>query len=82
MCNLVSLVYRSPNSEPVAMEDLAEFVRNTDKNSIVVGDFNVPGINWLTRTAASEREKMFLRACEDAKLGQLVDLPTQMRGTS
>jgi hypothetical protein len=66
-------MYRSLNSEPVAMEDLVEFVRNTDKNSIVMGDFNVPGINWQARTAASGREKMFLRACEDAELEQLYE---------
>jgi hypothetical protein len=39
-------MYRSPNSAPETMEKLTEYVRKVEEDSIVMGDFNLPGINW------------------------------------
>jgi hypothetical protein len=39
------LVYRSPNAPPGTMCDLERVIRNVEKNSVLIGDFNLPGID-------------------------------------
>ncbi len=62
------------------MDALVELVRKTDENSVIVGDFNLPGIDWERGTATGRRWTQFLEACEDAGLEQLVTFQTQVRG--
>jgi len=69
----IYLVYRSPNSPPAAMEKLTQLVKSTKKNTIMIGDFNLPDIDWTTGEA-SGRAIPFLEAVEDAMLDQLVTL--------
>jgi hypothetical protein len=75
-----SLIYRLLNSRPEAMDALVELVRKMDKNSVIVGDINLPGIDWERGTATGRRSMQFLEACEDAGLEQLVTFQTQVRG--
>ena len=75
----VYLVYRSPNSPQVAMESLANLVRSVPKGSVIIGDFNLPDVNWVTGES-SRRAAGFLEAVEEAMLDQLVTFPTQVRG--
>ncbi len=77
-----TLVYRSPNSSPEMMDSLSEVTRKTDKCSIIVGDFNLPSIDWERRSAAGARPTQFLEACEEANLDQLITFPTQVRGNT
>jgi hypothetical protein len=53
----ISLIYRSPNSAPGTMDMWTEFIQKTEKNSVILGDFNLPGIDWPEGTASGEREK-------------------------
>ncbi len=62
------------------MDALIELVKKTEKSSVIVGDFNLPGIDWDSGTAAGGRAEGFLEACKDAGLEQLVTFPTQVRG--
>jgi endonuclease/exonuclease/phosphatase family metal-dependent hydrolase len=51
---------------------LAEFVSETESNSVIMGDFNLPGIDWREKTAVGGRDRQFLLACEEAGL-ELMD---------
>ena len=42
----VYVVYRSPNSSTENNNKLNELLRTIPPNSIIVGDFNYPSINW------------------------------------
>jgi hypothetical protein len=63
------------------MNKLADYVNQVEKNSIVVGDFNLPRIDWLDRVAAGGRSSQFLQAWEKVELEHMVRFPTQVRGT-
>jgi hypothetical protein len=39
------LVYRPPNSSQQNMDKLAELIDNAPANSIMIGDFNLPGVD-------------------------------------
>jgi hypothetical protein len=75
-----SPVYRSPNSAPETMDTLEDFIRQADKNNVIMGDFNLPGIDWSKKSATGGRDKQFLQACMESDLEQVVDFPTQVRG--
>ena len=75
----VYLLYRSPNAPPEAMAGLAALVRGADSNSIFIGDFNLPDINWTTGEH-SPRTAEFMEAVADAAMDQLVTFSTQVRG--
>ena len=47
----ISLVYRSPNSSSKNNNLFFEFIANHPSNSLIVGDFNLPKIDWTTNTA-------------------------------
>ncbi len=59
-----------------------EFIRQTDKNSVLLGDFNLPGIDWTAGTEVGGRERQFQQAFEEAGLDQFVNFPTQVRGNT
>jgi hypothetical protein len=73
------LVYRSPNSPPEALSKLTELIKSVKRDSVMVGDFNLPGINWETGVANNNLVN-FMEAVEEAMLDQLVTFPTQVRG--
>jgi hypothetical protein len=54
----------------------------TDSNCVVLGYFNLLGIDWQVMKAASRRDKQFLLACEEVELENFVDFATQMRGNT
>jgi hypothetical protein len=61
------------------MAALTELVRSVKKDSVLVGDFNLPDINWDTgETSARTRE--FKEAVDDPLMEQMVDFQTQVRG--
>ena len=42
----IYLVYRPPSAGASSKDKLCELLRCAEKNSILVGDFNLPGIIW------------------------------------
>ena len=75
----IILVYRSPNSSKINTERLCEIVRNVENNSIIIGDINLPGIDWEARRA-DRKGTPFLEAALEAGLQQLVSTPTHNKG--
>ena len=47
----VTLVYRPPRSRNKNTEELCKLFENSGDNSIIIGDFNFPTINWNELTA-------------------------------
>ncbi len=75
---MIHLVYRLPNSPPEAMRSLVELVKSIKKDSIMIGDFNLPDIDWTTGcTPAKGRE--FVDAVEDMHMTQLVNFATVLQ---
>jgi hypothetical protein len=75
----VYLVYRSPNSPPETMAERENLVKSVTKNSVLIGDFNLPDIDWESWTG-SRKSAGFLDAVEDALLEQMIDFPTHIKG--
>ena len=71
------LVYRPPSSTD--MDGLVNLMNSAGPHSILVGDFNLPGINWRQGTATG-RAQEFLAATENKFMEQLVDFPTHTKG--
>jgi Reverse transcriptase (RNA-dependent DNA polymerase)/Endonuclease-reverse transcriptase len=61
------------------MTKLAELIRSADKNSIFIGDFNLPSVDWDTGTARNS-DRIVVEAVEDMFMQQLVDFTTHIRG--
>ncbi len=72
-------MYRSPNATVEAMAGLVDLMKSVKKNTIVVGDFNLPDIDWSTGEAA-RRSEPFMDPVEDAMLVQLVEFATHIKG--
>ncbi len=43
---IVYLLYRPPSSPPESISEIAAAVRAAEKNSVFLGDFNVPEVDW------------------------------------
>jgi ABC-type transporter Mla MlaB component len=75
----VCLIYRSPSAPPEAVTELVGLVRGGEKNTVFIGNFNLPGINWDTGEAPA-RYREFVEAVEEAGMVQMVDFATQIKG--
>ena len=75
----VTLVYRPPRSRNVNTEELCKLFENSGENSIIIGDFNFPTINWNELTADRNCET-FLQSTIDNNFEQLIHFPTHIRG--
>jgi Reverse transcriptase (RNA-dependent DNA polymerase)/Endonuclease-reverse transcriptase len=73
------LVYRPPNSSQQNTVFLADLIRNAAPNSILIGDFNLPGVDWETGEARPN-ERPVVEAVQDALMDQMVDFSTHLRG--
>jgi hypothetical protein len=56
------LVYRSPNAPAQSIQELAMLVRAAEKNSIFIGDFNLPDIDWSNGTCLA-KSRPFVGGC-------------------
>ena len=75
----VYLIYRPPSGGVTSIAGLTEVVKKVEKNSILIGDFNLPEIDWSTgQTAARSRE--FVAANEERFLDQMVSFSTHTKG--
>ena len=75
------LVYRPPSAPADSITELADIVRNSEKNCIFFGDFNLPQIDWEAGAARGRAEEL-LEAVQDKLMDQLVDFPTQVKGNT
>ena len=58
---------------------LADFISSSE-HVIIVGDFNLPDINWSTLTGTSSLSSSFCDLIFDYNLVQFVDSPTHIKG--
>ena len=75
----VYLLYRPPNGPAADLTKLANLISQSEKNCIIIGDFNLPNIDWEAGTARGG-DKVVLEAVEEALMTQMVDFSTQVRG--
>lgn len=75
----VILIYRPPSSNAENMDKLCEILAGLDRNTIVIGDFNLPGIDW-TRGTSDKKGRKLLDTVSEQSLIQLVDCPTHDKG--
>ena len=75
----IVLVYRSPNSSLDNTEELSRMVQDMEVNTLFIGDFNLPGIDWEAGTAYA-RGRGLLEAAAEAGAEQMVTFPTHVKG--
>ena len=75
----VTLVYRPPRARIQNTQELCKLFKNSGENSILIGDFNFPTINWSDLTSDRNCET-FLQCVLDNNFEQLVTFPTHVRG--
>ena len=73
------VIYQPPSSGQENFDLLCELVDNAEKNSIMVGDFNLPNIDWSSGEARG-REAKFVTVLQDNYMEQLVDFKTHIKG--
>ena len=75
----ITLVYRPPSSKEENTKELCKLIESAPENSIFIGDFNFPSIDWKYKTADKKCEE-FLQCTKDCEYDQLVDFKTHIRG--
>ena len=60
--------------------ELCEILRAVDENTVLIGDFNLPGIDWQNEQSKDARGKLLLEAAMEGGLQQIVDFPTHTKG--
>ena len=75
----VTLIYRSPNSTAENTSKLVKLVENPEKNSLIIGDFNLPSMDTSTG-ASCPKSRLLLEAIEASFLQNCVNFPTHIRG--
>ena len=80
----IGLIYRSPNSSYqnniLLLKVISEFCETSKDNLIILGDFNLPRIDWANNhTIQNSYEEEFLGCLMDNYLHQHVSEPTRSR---
>ena len=80
-------IYRSPNSSNENNDHLLDLLRNISENEpshlVIVGDFNLPDINWQDMTTPSTGQTIsnnIIKTIQDSFWHQHIDTPTRCRG--
>jgi hypothetical protein len=73
------LICRPPNGSVANMTKLAELIAKAGKHSILIGDFNLPGVDWTTGHCRAN-ERQVVETVENKLMAQLVDFPTHIKG--
>ena len=77
----VTLIYRSPNSTTANNDllfDLIDVIADTE-NNIILGDFNLPNIDWKTLNCDRKSQRL-IDISTTKSLVQIVDFPTHIKG--
>jgi hypothetical protein len=75
----IILAYRPPSSGATNTAELCEILRRLKDNSILIGDINMPGIDWLERRSDTKGKELLETTIEEG-LHQLVSFPTHIKG--
>ena len=75
----VYLIYRPPNGGQVSLDNLTRLLTGVESRVILIGDFNLPEVDWEAGTGAA-RSRTVLEAVEESMLAQMVECPTHIRG--
>ena len=67
----IYLLYRSPNASAESISNLAGLIRAAGKDSILIGDFNLPEIDWGAGMALARLEAV-VAAADDSCMTQVV----------
>jgi hypothetical protein len=76
--NLI-LVYRPPSSRSNNTEQLCRILRDMQNDTILIGDMNMPGIDWIEEKADSKGREL-LETTMEQNLSQMVSFPTHTKG--
>ena len=77
----IYVIYRSPNSSIENNNKLNDLIRSIPENSVIVGDFNYPSVDWeLMRARGNATD--FLDALSENFLTQHVTFPTHDGGNT
>ena len=77
----VIVIYRPPDCDTEQNQlILKEIIKTTTHKRIIVGDFNLPDIDWITSTAHSTFSRDFLSTVQENGFYQLVSESTRSRG--
>ena len=81
----ISTCYRVGNLEVENHSEIDRHLRNICKRKdiskhILIGDFNLDGINWPLRTSSKNLDNKFLDTFSDLNMTQLIDKPTHELG--
>jgi hypothetical protein len=75
----VVLVYRPPGSGKENDDKVVELVHFAERNTVLVGDFNMPGTDWENWKTNAKR-KALMEAAQEEGMAQLVNFPTHTKG--
>ena len=75
----IYLLYRPLSAGQKSKDDLCDLIQGAEKNSIFIGDFNLPGIDWSSG-AATGGDTSLVNTLQENLFSQLVDFPTHIKG--
>jgi hypothetical protein len=73
------VIYRPPNSGNENIAKLCKILENLSMNTVVVGDFNLPEVDWDGEQSGA-RGRPVLEAVMSNQLSQLVNFATHIKG--
>ena len=76
----VYLVYRSPNSKAENDTKLLELLSNIRHPCVIVGDFNIPEIDWSSTSGLTNMAADFINAIQESFLSQFIRQSTHKNG--
>ena len=74
------LVYRSPNITHEQDQSLQNQLRERGPWNLILGDFNLPCIDWSSSTARTRTGEEYVELFQEIYLQQVVDKPTHQGG--
>ena len=75
----ITLVYRPPSANEANTHELCKLFNNARGNSIFIGDFNFPSIDWTYETA-DRKSRAFLESTKENMFEQMIDFKTHIPG--
>jgi hypothetical protein len=76
----VILVYRPPRNCIDSYQKLAQLIAGSGPRTFIVGDLNLPTIDWEKGEAQGAGPELVLDACNDKFMDQVVQFETHLRG--
>ena len=81
---ITCVVYAPPNAGLNYYDQVTQYLHSITNNEkvLIVGDFNLPDINWASMTSSSESSSKFCDYVFEDNLTQLVFNPTHNKGNT